>query len=237
MKKIRRVTALVLCMAAVSSILPAVAGAKSLSWVGEQMDYRRKLLYEPELRTYIKGPAHDYVYYGAKFEPRSGIYIGTPYDRKYQGIKNAIDTSYDWFVPSDEIKNENVPRKEIAEVPSDHTELIGLNWNFALKNSQVIDIKDYTNYIYNKIDEIASWGKDVLLIFGKEMNIDDNFNIPELFIECFRFVAGFTGEVPGASAKDCGNYLDMNLPMANYWGKRYSQLLENIDESRLVYPE
>ena len=55
--------------------------------------------------------------------------------------------------------------------------------------------------------------------------------------ECFRFVAGFTGEVPGASAKDCGNYLDMNLPMANYWGKRYSQLLENIDESRLVYPE
>ena len=191
MKKFTKLTALMLCMAAVSSILPAVAGAKSLSWVGAQMDYRRKLLYEPEFKTYIKGSAHDYVYYGAKFEPRSGIYIGTPYDRKYQGIKNAIDTSYDWFVPSDEIKNENVPRKEIAEVPSDHTELIGLNWNFALKNSKVINIEDYKNYIYNKIDEIASWGKDVLLIFGKEMNIDDNFNIPELFIECFRFVADY----------------------------------------------
>ena len=40
---------------------------------------------------------------------------------------------------------------------------------------------------------------------------------------CFRFVEGFSGEVPGASAKDCGNYLDMNLPMANYWGKKYAE--------------
>lgn len=55
--------------------------------------------------------------------------------------------------------------------------------------------------------------------------------------DCFRFVADFSGEVPGASAKDCGNYLDMNLPMANYWGKRYFELLENADESRFVYPE
>ena len=40
-----------------------------------------------------------------------------------------------------------------------------------------------------------------------------------------------------ASAKDCGNYLDMNLPMANYWGAKYSALLESITEDRLVYPE
>ena len=55
--------------------------------------------------------------------------------------------------------------------------------------------------------------------------------------DCFRFIAEFTGEVPGASAKDCGNDLDMNLPMANYWGKKYADLLENIDDSRLNYPE
>ena len=54
---------------------------------------------------------------------------------------------------------------------------------------------------------------------------------------CFRFIRDFREEVPGASAKDCGNYLDMNLPMANYWGKRYSSLLETIGEDRLVYPE
>jgi S-ribosylhomocysteine lyase len=58
-----------------------------------------------------------------------------------------------------------------------------------------------------------------------------------LVLDCFRFVRDFRGGVPGASAKDCGNYLDMNLPMANYWGKRYAALLETITEDRLVYPE
>ena len=55
--------------------------------------------------------------------------------------------------------------------------------------------------------------------------------------DCFAFIRDFRGEVPGASARDCGNYLDMNLPMANYWGKRYAALLENITPDRLVYPE
>ena len=54
--------------------------------------------------------------------------------------------------------------------------------------------------------------------------------------DCFRFIRDFRGEVPGASAIDCGNYLDMNLPMANYWGGKYTALLENITEDRLVYP-
>ncbi len=54
---------------------------------------------------------------------------------------------------------------------------------------------------------------------------------------CFRFMADFQGEIPGASSKDCGNYLDMNLPMAKYWAERYSALLDNISEDWLVYPE
>ena len=55
--------------------------------------------------------------------------------------------------------------------------------------------------------------------------------------DCFRFVSEFSGDVPGASARDCGNYLDMNLPMANYWGRKYAALLKNIGENQLVYPE
>ncbi len=54
---------------------------------------------------------------------------------------------------------------------------------------------------------------------------------------CFCFIRDFRGEVPGASARDCGNYLDMNLPMANYHGAKYAALLENITADRLVYPE
>ena len=49
---------------------------------------------------------------------------------------------------------------------------------------------------------------------------------------------GDEGEVPGAAPRDCGNYLDMNLPMANYMAKRYlTEVLENITEKQLVYPE
>ena len=72
-----------------------------------------------------------------------------------------------------------------------------------------------------------------LLIAGDHTSRD----VLPLVTECFRFIADFRGEVPGASAKDCGNYLDMNLPMANYWGAKYAALLENIEDDRLVYPE
>ena len=58
-----------------------------------------------------------------------------------------------------------------------------------------------------------------------------------LVLDCFRFVRDYRGEIPGASAKDCGNYLDLNLPMANYWAAKYAALLETIDDTRLVYPE
>jgi len=62
-------------------------------------------------------------------------------------------------------------------------------------------------------------------------------DVLDLVTDCFRFVRDFEGEVPGASAKDCGNYLDMNLSMAKYWGARYTALLENITDDRLNYPE
>ena len=64
-----------------------------------------------------------------------------------------------------------------------------------------------------------------------------SWEILPLVTDCFHFIRDFRGEVPGASAKDCGNYLDMNLPMANYWGAKYTALLEAIDDSRLVYPD
>ena len=65
----------------------------------------------------------------------------------------------------------------------------------------------------------------------------ESADVVSLLLECFRFIAEFEGEVPGASAKDCGNYLDMNLPMAKFWGAKYATLLENITADRLVYPE
>ena len=63
-------------------------------------------------------------------------------------------------------------------------------------------------------------------------------DIVPLMREMYTFIRDFHEEVPGASAKDCGNYLDMNLGMANWLAKRYlDEVLTNISEDRLVYPE
>lgn len=63
-------------------------------------------------------------------------------------------------------------------------------------------------------------------------------DIVPLMTEMFEFIRDFKDEVPGASAKDCGNYLDMNLPMANYVANRYlKDVLYVIKDERLVYPE
>ena len=55
--------------------------------------------------------------------------------------------------------------------------------------------------------------------------------------DTFRFIRDFSGEIPGASAKDCGNYLDMNLPMAQFYARRYVSVLETAAPETLRYPE
>lgn len=73
-----------------------------------------------------------------------------------------------------------------------------------------------------------------LLLAGDYKSSD----IVPLMIEMFEFMRDYKGEVPGASPKDCGNYLDMNLPMANFLSGRFlDNVLYRIDNSRLVYPE
>ena len=62
-------------------------------------------------------------------------------------------------------------------------------------------------------------------------------DIVPLVTELYRFMSEFEGEVPGAAAKDCGNYLDMNLPMAKYEAKAFLEnTLNQITEANLVYP-
>lgn len=63
-------------------------------------------------------------------------------------------------------------------------------------------------------------------------------DVIELLKEMFAFMRDFQDEVPGACARDCGNYLDMNLPMANYLAKKfYEEVLSQITEERLNYSE
>lgn len=73
-----------------------------------------------------------------------------------------------------------------------------------------------------------------MLIAGKYTSAQ----IVPLVKEMFAFMADFKGDVPGACARDCGNFRDMNLPMANYLAAKFlREVLSDIDDSRLVYPK
>ena len=66
----------------------------------------------------------------------------------------------------------------------------------------------------------------------------ESSDIVNLMIEMYEFIRDFEGEIPGACAKDCGNYLDMNLPMAKYAARKYlDEVLYDIKPDRLVYPQ
>lgn len=72
-----------------------------------------------------------------------------------------------------------------------------------------------------------------LLLAGEYSSSD----VLPLMTEMYEFIRDFKGDVPGASAKDCGNYLDMNLPMANYLAAKYlEEVLYHITQDRLEYP-
>lgn len=63
-------------------------------------------------------------------------------------------------------------------------------------------------------------------------------DVVDLVTRMYEFIRDFQGDIPGASARDCGNYLDQNLPMANWLAERYlDNTLYNITENHLVYPE
>jgi S-ribosylhomocysteine lyase len=63
-------------------------------------------------------------------------------------------------------------------------------------------------------------------------------DIIPLLTRLYTFMAEYHDAVPGAEAKDCGNYLDMNLPMANYLSKKFlDEVLTGITKERMTYPE
>lgn len=73
-----------------------------------------------------------------------------------------------------------------------------------------------------------------LVLAGNHQALD----ILPLIKEMFSFMAEFCGDIPGACAKDCGNFRDMNLPMANFLSKKFLiDVLENIGSESLSYPE
>lgn len=64
----------------------------------------------------------------------------------------------------------------------------------------------------------------------------DSEAVIPLLREMFDFIRTYEGAVPGASPECCGNYLDLNLPMAKLLAERYlDNVLTGITQDRLKY--
>ncbi|HWT74591.1 MAG TPA: S-ribosylhomocysteine lyase [Mobilitalea sp.] len=73
------------------------------------------------------------------------------------------------------------------------------------------------------------------LLLGGDFTSGD---IIPLLIEMFEFIRDFEGEIPGATAINCGNYSDMDLELAKFYAKKYlDEVLYKIDDEHLNYPE
>ncbi len=73
------------------------------------------------------------------------------------------------------------------------------------------------------------------LLLGGDYTSKD---IVPLLTEMFEFIRDFEGDIPGATAVNCGNYTDMNLAQAQYYAKKFlDEVLYAIDDEHLIYPE
>lgn len=139
---------------------------------------------------------------------KSGLYVSRK-DRK----ENVCVTTFDLRFTA--------PNKEpVMDTPAIHTiEHIGATY---LRNS-------------DKKDDIVYFGPMgcrtgfYLVMFGDMASCD----VLELVKSMLLFIADFSGEIPGASAAECGNYLEQNLPMAKYYAEKYLLSLET--EGRFCY--
>ncbi len=88
-------------------------------------------------------------------------------------------------------------------------------------------------------DRIVYWGPmgcltgNYLIVKGDLTSRD----ILPLMQETFLFIANYEGEIPGATERDCGNYILQDLAMARYEAKKYlNETLNCATDDNLIYP-
>lgn len=89
-------------------------------------------------------------------------------------------------------------------------------------------------------DKIIYWGPMGCLT-GNYLIVKGDLtseNIAPLVRETFQFIANYEGEIPGATARDCGNYLLQDLPMAKWEAQKYlNEVLNCLESENLNYPQ
>ncbi len=63
----------------------------------------------------------------------------------------------------------------------------------------------------------------------------DHEKVIELVKQAFDFIAAYEGEIPGVSAKECGNYKEHDLDGAKKQAKIYAEVLNSVTVNDIYY--
>lgn len=170
--------------AAVTVLCAAVFSVTAFAWQGEE-DYNKRLEFVSanELEVYVEGSSGNAPYYGARLEPRTGIYFGTLADHAdmFDGDFSTCLTYVEfdsmqsdlYYPANDMVRNNNI------------NAVIG--WNVSSADT-IRNIDAYTDYIEQTVKTFSEYGKNMYIRFGAEMNNID-LGTGEEFCRAFRKVA------------------------------------------------
>ncbi len=113
-------------------------------------------------------------------------------------------------------------REPVMDMPAIHT--IEHLCATYLRNS---DIKDRVIYF----GPMGCRTGFYLVVFG-DTSSEEIF--PTVVSMC-EFIEEFSGEIPGATPVECGNWSEQNLGMAKFYVKKYKEAL--LGDKNFVYPE
>jgi len=146
---------------------------------------REAMVTETDFELYAEGSADDVsVYYGAKFEPETGVYIGTIPQFESSLIPTSSYLTYiadmyesDMYYPA----NALIPRDNVISM---------IGWTIYDMNTVNLD------QVRRVLDNLSSYNKPMFIRFANEMNCSNLGDDPDLYVEVFRKVADMIHEYP-----------------------------------------
>ena len=151
---------------------------------GALLQEKTKMVETTDFELYAQGSADSAPFYGAKFEPRAGAYIGAvpeksealqPYGSYLTYIEGMRLT--DFYYPV----NSMLPGADVITMAG-----------WTIDNLDTIDY----DHIRTTLSTINSYNKPILVRFANEMNVSSLGDDPNRYVEIFRKVADMIHQYP-----------------------------------------
>ncbi|MCH5210920.1 MAG: hypothetical protein J1F01_08160 [Oscillospiraceae bacterium] len=176
----KKLISILLSITAITSLIPV---AHAVDW-GSLLNERTAMVSEKDFELYVEGSVENAPFYGAKFEPRGGSYIGMTADTmsEYKHLGSYL-TYVESFWQGDLYSEANkiVPQNNIITM---------VGWTVGS-----LDSVDYDG-LRHTLDKLSSYEKPMFIRFANEMNVSGLGDNPQRYIDVFRKAANIIHEYP-----------------------------------------